>query len=389
MVILNFKPPMFLAILAITILFQACQNDDSEILSSDDQLIMDYLEKINVPTENIDLNSDFIGYHDCSGWHREDLLNEINSLESLESQDIFQAISDDDLSGNELETRQQGILRDRRWDALTANNVQNIDYFIRPSVAADCGAAWRQATIDAANAWNNLANTRVNFRRVWNASAADIVIGSDEDPSMPNSHTGLDDDPDGGWTVARAGFPSGGRAFRWISINDFILSRNWQSKLKTMMHEFGHCLGYRHTGTGDGERIPGTPANDANSIMNQGVNTNPAWTANDERSIRMYYPQRLDMPTNVNITSPARGRAVIRFSNPSNTARPYYWVRILRYSNTGNYLDSRWMSSPANGIVTHAWTGLPSGPTRFQIEAFNLRRDVKSPRTATVTVTVQ
>ena len=80
-----------------------------------------------------------------------------------------------------------------------------------------------------------------------------------------------------------AGFPSGGRPYKWVQIYDGMRNYDTNTNEHVITHEMGHCMGLRHTdyfsrqscnGSGEGAGsdgavlIPGTPAGfDANSVM--------------------------------------------------------------------------------------------------------------------------
>jgi hypothetical protein len=80
-----------------------------------------------------------------------------------------------------------------------------------------------------------------------------------------------------------AGFPSGGRPYKWVQIFSGTNSYNTNVVEHVITHEIGHCLGMRHTDwatrqscgqSGEGANpdgavhIPGTPTGyDANSLM--------------------------------------------------------------------------------------------------------------------------
>ncbi|WP_108866709.1 M57 family metalloprotease [Aquimarina aquimarini] len=77
----------------------------------------------------------------------------------------------------------------------------------------------------------NALNTSLNFTLSFGASTnADMVVYN-------NGASG------GGGS---AGFPSGGRAYKWIQINQGTNSSSTNVVEHVMTHEIGHCIGFRH-----------------------------------------------------------------------------------------------------------------------------------------------
>lgn len=114
----------------------------------------------------------------------------------------------------------------------------------------------------------------------------------------------------GGNYIASAGFPSGGNPYNEVKFNKQY--QNWQNATLTSVfaHEFGHCIGYRHTdymdrsyscggapsNEGDGGvgaiHIPGTPTGpDAASWMLAciGNGINRPFNANDVTALNYLY----------------------------------------------------------------------------------------------------
>jgi len=117
----------------------------------------------------------------------------------------------------------------------------------------------------------NAENLALSFTLAFgtNFNAYDIVVYQ-----VSNSSIG-----------ASAGFPSGGAPYKWVRMNSGVNGVGLQTARHIVMHEMGHCIGFRHTdwfnrsiscGSGGSEgsgsigaiHIPGTPTSfDAQSVM--------------------------------------------------------------------------------------------------------------------------
>lgn len=142
---------------------------------------------------------------------------------------------------------------------------------------------------NAINAYNERINSfRIEFKQVFSQSAADITVKSDNGVLLNTR-------------VASAGFPSNGNPYPAILINlDFLNSYDLvQDQMRyNMMHELGHCIGFRHTNlrlrgetTSNANPITATPnAEDPNSVFNGGtaLNSND-WSVFDRGALEALY----------------------------------------------------------------------------------------------------
>jgi hypothetical protein len=162
---------------------------------------------------------------------------------------------------------------DGRKDQASTNNL--VSYAERPNITVRIDGSipssgvddWRNEIQQSIDHWNGIADFGINL--IYSTSGtADITVLSDN---------GVLEDP----VLAAAEFPSGGLAGYRIRINlDFNGNTTMSSsqKVHTIVHEFGHCIGFRHTnwaseGTGSvgANPIPGTPSSDGASVMNGGT----------------------------------------------------------------------------------------------------------------------
>lgn len=138
---------------------------------------------------------------------------------------------------------------------VSAANVVNLRLKIDASMTS------MTSEINSAIAqWNNVANCSINWV---------IVTGTSYDVLITDANLGSG--------VCGAGtFPSGGRAGNLIRINKaYIASNSFAQRARTICHELGHNVSFRHTnwasiGESSATAVPGVGGTDASSIMNGG-----------------------------------------------------------------------------------------------------------------------
>jgi hypothetical protein len=168
---------------------------------------------------------------------------------------------------NEVIDEKSGVnKRHAHTDNLVHLTNLKIDVYIDPSMPTSGVDNWRTAINLAINDWNSISNFGAHFVLTSYPSSADITITSDNGALANN-------------VVADALFPSNtgrpGNRIR-VNLNNFSGLSESQRR-RNMVHELGHCIGFRHTNweTNDGgsttygaNLISGTPSVDNGSVMN-------------------------------------------------------------------------------------------------------------------------
>jgi hypothetical protein len=160
---------------------------------------------------------------------------------------------------------------------VSATNVVNIRLKIdasMTSMASEINSAISQ--------WNAISNCSINWT---------VVTGTSYDVLIVNSNLGSG--------VCGSGtFPSGGRAGGTIRINKaYIAGNSFAQRARTICHEMGHNVSYRHTnwssiGESGATAVPGVGGTDASSLMNGGQCGSGATvlSTKDKQAAQALYP---------------------------------------------------------------------------------------------------
>ena len=154
------------------------------------------------------------------------------------------------------------------------------------SLAGVTGTVWETPARDALAQWNAISGSYVK-----------MVEGSPADISISTTCTSSN-------VAAFASFPSGGNPGATVYANScFGYSIGYSARLRNMVHELGHTIGFRHTnytqqgetaGTDGAIQISGTPTSggDGSSVMNGGtaLSTWAGFSSYDQTATRNLYP---------------------------------------------------------------------------------------------------
>jgi len=138
---------------------------------------------------------------------------------------------------------------------VNATKKLNIRIFVDASMTS------MSSEINSAIAqWNAVPNSTLRFSVVTTAPY-DILIKNE---NLGNGVCG------------QGQFPSGGSAGALVKINkNYIAGNSFAQRARTICHEFGHCISFRHTnwaaqGESTATNVPGVTGTDALSLMNGG-----------------------------------------------------------------------------------------------------------------------
>lgn len=179
-------------------------------------------------------------------------------------------------------------LKQAMWSTayLTRAAVSSITVYTNGTLSSD----WVTALQAAATNWTNLTGSVITIN--YSASSGNILVRSDGGSLGPT-------------TIAAAGFPTNpSTPYSVIDVNIDYGNLTYAEKVYTLVHELGHCIGFRHTNwvalgepqvTGGGaawEINHGCPTSDANSVMNGGaLKSWNGFSTYDVLASELIYPQ--------------------------------------------------------------------------------------------------
>lgn len=223
------------------------------------------------------------------------------------------------------------------------------------SLAGISGTVWETPARDALAQWNAI-----------NGSYVKMVEGSPADISVSTTCIASN-------IAASASFPSGGNPGSTVLVNTcFGYSIGYSERLRNVVHELGHTIGFRHTNyTQQGEtagsdgavQITGTPTSggDNSSVMNGGTALNSwiGFSTNDQKAVRTLYP--LPAPS---ASAAASGTGTVLLSWAAVPGASYYQVRRYETYRTQNGYEG-WQNESSN---VYPWdtvygTGYDTGGT--------------------------
>lgn len=160
---------------------------------------------------------------------------------------------------------------------VSASNVTNIRLMVDASMIS-----MLSEINSAVSQWNGVANCSINWTVVTSGSYDVLIVDS-------NLGSGV---------CGQGTFPSGGRAGSTIRINKAQIAGNsFAQRARTICHEMGHNVSFRHTnwsaiGESSATPVPGVGGTDASSLMNGGQCGSGATTLStkDKQAAAALYP---------------------------------------------------------------------------------------------------
>lgn len=307
---------------------------------------------------------------------------------------IFQSCTQDDLDLQQVREQQEQALNLEQQSLQDINGLQNInignggyrrfeniisvgpngrtiDLFLELEELVDCDDEgeipqngfgpcvnrkrniWEGPFIDALKDWNNFGLCLV-FRETGDSSEADIIIKAGNPPFDFGVAQGPSDNNPGEVIVIKIGNDK---------LSDLVQT---EARKNLLVHEIGHTIGFRHTGTNEGLPIIGacppqgsvmTMQSTVSQMASQGI------TATDIQALRALYPLcsggancLADIPDGP-ISNPCINPSTTSISGPGS----------LTTNNVGLYHLPGSHSSALNGDWTVLSYQFPNAMQHFQV----------------------
>lgn len=271
------------------------------------------------------------------------LLDKGYKIENIQEIKDFYLVEGDLKFSKNIEDYNNKTGRHASTNNLVSQQYRVITVYIDNTVSQSGTDDWSSAISSAMSKWSDLPNTSVKFVRVF--ENADITIKSDYG-LLPNN------------VIASAGFPNAnGKAYSNVDVNlDFNSNQNISenTKIYNMVHELGHCIGFRHTNWENegyydqngfligANLIPNTPSQDANSVMNSGTALYSwnGFSTYDVTAVNYLYPT---LPCSSRLNGPFEG--ICAFDRYNDPIRYNVYTVGTKQNTVDNGTNTTWQVS--------------------------------------------
>lgn len=165
-------------------------------------------------------------------------------------------------------------ITEQYYNGYIVTNSNNIRVKIDPSITS-----MTSEINSAINQWNTVPNSKIKFV-ITTGTVYDILIKVDNTI--------------GGSTCGQAYLStSNGKAGNTVWINQALIQNNsFAQRTRTITHEFGHTISFKHTNQSTTTNVPGVGGTDAQSLMNGGQCGSGATvlSAKDKQATAVLYP---------------------------------------------------------------------------------------------------
>lgn len=340
----SFSRKMGLAALLLTLSIYSCKKSEPPVIATESKAEVDAtalakIKEMGFQTDGIKESGD---YYVVEG----DILISKKSLSTVKN--------------IEKATNAGGKIAQANTNNLLQGNLTNViitteDYDIR----------WHYAIREAVAAWNAVGNCRINLIHSYSQFYPPYTNSVTPTITIKKSNLGT-----GGFGQGQ--FPTAsGTAGAILLVNPFTnnvnsngqdngIPRSHEQDVYMLVHEIGHCLGFRHTdwkaeGTGGSavgaNPIPGTPnngnpGNDPNSVMNSGrlgtSNTWSSFSSYDVIAAQYLYPP---------VTTPFVSTFKNVINGPSSNSAGSEMISTAGAMYNGGYYEWRMLDQSLNVVL--------------------------------------